>query len=217
MNNQLSYYISIEPEFFQELEGESGVKITGKLAIFVRTVEIVRLPATKVLIDCLRTNTSWRLLRGWEYPSRIPFVEMNADHSFFSSARSWARSWAARSYSRFSAADNISFSNASINSGTLRPSQSGCSARTTLLASAHGTRCCPAGRMCFIFPVCSVRNIIFPRCSTARNSMSENSSCNSAVRFCSCQLSGIPVVCEEKFPGQNHKSDPDAFSVIFLI
>ena len=38
MNNQLSYYISIEPDFFQELEGEFGVKITGKLAIFPRTV-----------------------------------------------------------------------------------------------------------------------------------------------------------------------------------
>ena len=42
MNNQLSYYISIEPDFFQELEGEFGVKITGKLANFLRTVEIVR-------------------------------------------------------------------------------------------------------------------------------------------------------------------------------
>lgn len=30
MNNQLSHYISIEPDFFQELEGEFGVKITGK-------------------------------------------------------------------------------------------------------------------------------------------------------------------------------------------
>ena len=41
MNNQLSHYISIEPDFFQELEGEFGVKITGKLANFLRTVEIV--------------------------------------------------------------------------------------------------------------------------------------------------------------------------------
>ena len=30
MNNQLNHYISIEPDFFQELEGEFGVKITGK-------------------------------------------------------------------------------------------------------------------------------------------------------------------------------------------
>ena len=29
MNNQLNHYISIEPDFFQELEGEFGVKITG--------------------------------------------------------------------------------------------------------------------------------------------------------------------------------------------
>ena len=36
MNNQLIHYISIEPDFFQELEGELGVKITGKLAIFHR-------------------------------------------------------------------------------------------------------------------------------------------------------------------------------------
>ena len=107
MNNQLSHYISIEPDFFQELEGEFGVKITGKLANFLRTVEIVRpdrfmtsemkwcgvgrkkldrekffrafllkaefnLPTTKVLIESLRTNTSWRLLCGWEYSSRIP-------------------------------------------------------------------------------------------------------------------------------------------------
>ena len=42
MNNQLNHYISIEPDFFQELEGEFGVKITGKLANFLRTVEIVR-------------------------------------------------------------------------------------------------------------------------------------------------------------------------------
>ena len=35
MNNQLNHYISIEPDFFQELEGEFGVKITGKLAIFL--------------------------------------------------------------------------------------------------------------------------------------------------------------------------------------
>ena len=42
MNNQLNRYISIEPDFFQELEGEFGVKITGKLANFLRTVEIVR-------------------------------------------------------------------------------------------------------------------------------------------------------------------------------
>ena len=42
MNNQLNHYISIEPDFFQELEGEFGIKITGKLAIFLRTVEIVR-------------------------------------------------------------------------------------------------------------------------------------------------------------------------------
>ena len=97
----------IEPDFFQELEGEFGVKITGKLANFLRTVEIVRpnrfmtsemkwcgigrkkldrekffrafllkaefnLPTTKVLIESLRTNTSWRLLCGWEYSSKIP-------------------------------------------------------------------------------------------------------------------------------------------------
>ena len=31
MNNQLKYYISIEPDFFQEPEGEIGVKISGKL------------------------------------------------------------------------------------------------------------------------------------------------------------------------------------------
>ena len=30
------------------------------------------LPTTKVLIESLRTNTSWRLLCGWEYSSRIP-------------------------------------------------------------------------------------------------------------------------------------------------
>ena len=107
MNNQLNHYISIEPDFFQELEGEFGVKITGKLANFLRTVEIVRpnrfmtsemkwcgvgrkkldrekffrafllkaefnLPTTKVLIESLKTNTSWRLLCGWEYSSRIP-------------------------------------------------------------------------------------------------------------------------------------------------
>ena len=42
MNNQLNHYINIEPDFFQELEGEFGVKITGKLANFLRTVEIVR-------------------------------------------------------------------------------------------------------------------------------------------------------------------------------
>lgn len=107
MNNQLSHYISIEPDFFQELEGEFGVKITGKLVNFLRTVEMIRpdrfmtsemrwcgvgrkkldrekffrafllkaefnLPTTKVLIESLRTNTSWRLLCGWEYSSRIP-------------------------------------------------------------------------------------------------------------------------------------------------
>ena len=107
MNNQLNHYISIEPDFFQELEGEFGVKITGKLANFLRTVEIVcpnrfmtsemkwcgigrkkldrekffrafllkaefNLPTTKVLIESLKTNTSWRLLCGWEYSSRIP-------------------------------------------------------------------------------------------------------------------------------------------------
>ena len=89
------------------MEGEIGVKISGKLAICLRTVEIVRpnrfmtpeikwcgvgrkkldrekffmafllkaefnLPTTKVLIESLRTNTSWRLLCGWEYSSRIP-------------------------------------------------------------------------------------------------------------------------------------------------
>ena len=99
MNNQLSHYTSIEPDFFQELEGEFGVKITGKLANFLRTVELVRpnrfmtsemkwcgigrkkldrekffrafllkaefnLPMTKVLIESLKTNTSWRLLCG---------------------------------------------------------------------------------------------------------------------------------------------------------
>ena len=42
MNNQLKYYISIEPDFFQELDGELGVKITGKLANFLRAVEIIR-------------------------------------------------------------------------------------------------------------------------------------------------------------------------------
>jgi len=42
MNNQLNNYISIEPDFFQELEGEFGVKISGKLAIFLRTAKIVR-------------------------------------------------------------------------------------------------------------------------------------------------------------------------------
>ena len=42
MNNQLNHYINIEPDFFQELEGEFGVKITGQLANFLRTVEIVR-------------------------------------------------------------------------------------------------------------------------------------------------------------------------------
>lgn len=106
MNNQLSRYISIETDFFQELEGEFGVKITEKLANFLRTVEIVRpdrfmtsemkwrgvgrkkldrekffrafllkaefnLPTTQVLIESLRTNTSWRLLCGWGYSSRI--------------------------------------------------------------------------------------------------------------------------------------------------
>ena len=35
MNNQLNHYISIEPDFFQELEGEFGIKITGKLANFL--------------------------------------------------------------------------------------------------------------------------------------------------------------------------------------
>ena len=98
---------NFKPDFFQELEGKFGVKITGKLANFLRTVEIVRpnrfmtsemkwcgvgrkkldrekffrafllkaefnLPTTKVLIESLRTNTSWRLLCGWEYSSRIP-------------------------------------------------------------------------------------------------------------------------------------------------
>ena len=107
MNNQRNRYISIEPDFFQESEGEFGVKITGKLANFLRTLEIVRpnrfmtpemkwcgverkkldrenffrtvllkaefnLPTTKVLIESLRTNTSWQLLCGWEYSSRIP-------------------------------------------------------------------------------------------------------------------------------------------------
>ena len=101
MNNQLSHYISIEPDFFQGLEGEFGVKITEKLANFLRTVELVRpnrfmtsemkwcgigrkkldrekffrafllkaefnLPTTKVLIESLKTNTSWRLLCGWD-------------------------------------------------------------------------------------------------------------------------------------------------------
>ena len=33
MNNHLRHYISIEPDFFQELEGEFGVKITEKLEI----------------------------------------------------------------------------------------------------------------------------------------------------------------------------------------
>ena len=42
MNNQLANYISIEPDFFQDREGEFGVKITEKLAFFLRTVEVVR-------------------------------------------------------------------------------------------------------------------------------------------------------------------------------
>ena len=103
MNNQLSHYISIEPDFFQELEGEFGVKITGKLVNFLRTVEMIRpdrfmtsemkwcgvgrkkldrekffrafllkaefnLPTTKVLIESLRTNTSWRRKRLFPVP-----------------------------------------------------------------------------------------------------------------------------------------------------
>ena len=116
MNNQLKYYISIEPDFFQELDGELGVKITGKLANFLRAVEIIRpdhfmtsemkwcgvgrkkldretffrafllkaefnLPTTKVLIESLRTNTSWRLLCGWGYSSRLP-SEATFSHAF---------------------------------------------------------------------------------------------------------------------------------------
>ena len=110
MNNQLNHYTSIEPDFFQELEGEFGIKITGKLANFLRTVEIVRpdrfmtsemkwcgvgrkkldrekffrafllkaefnLPTTKVLIESLKTNTSWQAVHlpdaaGISYRSR---------------------------------------------------------------------------------------------------------------------------------------------------
>ena len=42
MNEQLFQYISIESDFFQESEVEFGTKITEKLAIFLRTVVIVR-------------------------------------------------------------------------------------------------------------------------------------------------------------------------------
>ena len=42
MNFQLSYCINMEPDFFQEQEGEIEVKITGELANFLRTVETVR-------------------------------------------------------------------------------------------------------------------------------------------------------------------------------
>lgn len=34
MNRQLKYYISIEPDFFQESEGEFGVKIIKKIGNF---------------------------------------------------------------------------------------------------------------------------------------------------------------------------------------
>ncbi len=107
MNNQLRHYISIERDFFQELEGEIKEKITEKLGNFIRSVELIRpsrfiseamkwsgigrrkldreklfrayllkaeynLPTTKVLIESLRTNTSWRLLCGWGYSEKIP-------------------------------------------------------------------------------------------------------------------------------------------------
>ena len=35
MNHHLGYYINIEPDFFQEPEGELGIKMTGKPAIFL--------------------------------------------------------------------------------------------------------------------------------------------------------------------------------------
>ena len=42
MNNQQEPYISIEPDFFQDWEGEFGVKISGESANFLWTVGIVR-------------------------------------------------------------------------------------------------------------------------------------------------------------------------------
>ncbi len=40
--HQLQRYISIEPDFFQVLEGEIGEKITGNLGLFVRCVENIK-------------------------------------------------------------------------------------------------------------------------------------------------------------------------------
>ncbi len=105
--HQLQRYISIEPDFFQVLEGEIGEKITGNLGLFVRCVENIKpsrfissdlrwcgigrkmhnrekifrafllkavhnLGTTKLLIENLKTNSSWRLLCGWDSRSKIP-------------------------------------------------------------------------------------------------------------------------------------------------
>ena len=51
MNNQLSHYISIEPDFFQELEGEFGVKITGKLVNFLMGYATFELDADEVDLE----------------------------------------------------------------------------------------------------------------------------------------------------------------------
>jgi len=106
MNNLLERYVTIEPDFFQELTEEIG-EVSGKLVNFVRSLEVIRpsrfipsemkwcgigrrmadrekifrafllkseydLPTTKLLIENLKSNSSWRLLCGWEYSSRIP-------------------------------------------------------------------------------------------------------------------------------------------------
>ncbi len=105
--HQLQRYISIEPDFFQVLEGEIGEKITGNLGLFVRCVENIKpsrfilsdlrwcgigrkmrnrekifrafllkavhnLGTTKLLIENLKTNSSWRLLCGWDSRTKIP-------------------------------------------------------------------------------------------------------------------------------------------------
>ena len=106
MNHLLSHYICIEPDFFQEVKQRIG-EISGKLANFIRTLELVHpsrfmssemkwcglgrkmhsrekmfcafllkaeynLPTTKLLIESLKSNSSWRLLCGWDYSTQIP-------------------------------------------------------------------------------------------------------------------------------------------------
>jgi len=71
MNKLSEMYFNMQCRLFPLLEEEIG-EITEKLLLVYFLKSVYNLPTTKVLIENLKGNSTWRQLCGWEFYSQVP-------------------------------------------------------------------------------------------------------------------------------------------------